>query len=260
MKALILAAGFGNRLEKSLSTYQGPHQEQLDRLIKGKPKGLVEINGRSVVGYQLEQLQNAGINLEDTYVYTNMVFYQQYLFWAKQQGIPETNVFNNGVKRNQDKKEQVLDLLDAIDCIGYSDPLIVFASDTLIYDEENKLCSLDDLKSGYFHDNFSRVFVYQKDQKAFNHGVVTVNDQEEVDSFVEKPVGIESGLVNASVYLFSPLKLEEMKKKHDELLTYKNPLQLIWPGFKIMKVFKRLDIGTIDDVLKANNIGVENEN
>ena len=95
MKALILAAGFGTRLENSLVDYKGPYQEQLKEWVQEKPKGLVPIKGKPLVNYQIEQLQAIGINLDQIYVHTNDKHYSQYLNWAKTFGIPKENVFNN---------------------------------------------------------------------------------------------------------------------------------------------------------------------
>lgn len=59
MKALILAAGFGTRLEKTLAEYKGPHLSELKRWVEGKPKGLVTIRVKgaeqSIVDYQVTQ-------------------------------------------------------------------------------------------------------------------------------------------------------------------------------------------------------------
>ena len=65
MKALILAAGFGTRLESTLNSYQGPHREQLAKWVKDKPKGLVPVLGKPIVSHQLEQLTKAGVGLKD---------------------------------------------------------------------------------------------------------------------------------------------------------------------------------------------------
>ena len=75
MKALILAAGFGTRLKESYITYSGPHRSQLQQWVEGKPKGLVIIQGKPVVQYQLEQLLHAGLTPQDIFVHTNALYY-----------------------------------------------------------------------------------------------------------------------------------------------------------------------------------------
>ncbi len=254
MKALILAAGFGTRLEKGLKSYNGPHREQLISLVDNKPKGLIEIRGKPIATSQLEQLMSVGISSDDIYVYTNSKHYGQYLEWAKPFGIPNENIIDNGVESEAKKNEQAPDLLAAIDLIGYGQPLIVFASDTLVYDQNGNVHSLKPMSQDYFIDNYSRVIAYYKDKEAYRHGIITVDNQDLLTSFTEKPAGVEEGWVNASVYLFSPAKLKEMEDLSEKLKQLRNPLQLIWPRFKLMRVAARLDVGSIDDVIIANGL------
>ena len=139
MRALILAAGFGTRLESSFNDYIGSNKEQLAKLIEGKPKGLIQIAGKTIISYQLDQITEVGISLKEVYIHTNQRYYQQFLEWAVKAGIPKENVFNNGVIKNEDRNEQVKDLLLAIGRIGYDEPLFLFASDTLVYGDNNQL-------------------------------------------------------------------------------------------------------------------------
>ena len=81
MNALILAAGFGTRLESTLNSYQSRHKEQLIKWVKDKPKGLVPIEGKPIVSHQLDQLRKAGVELNNIYVQTNQKYYHQFLEW-----------------------------------------------------------------------------------------------------------------------------------------------------------------------------------
>lgn len=254
MNALILAAGFGTRLDHSLNSYQGPHQEQLAEWVKDKPKGLVPIAEKPIVTHQLEQLRKAGVQLNNIYVQTNQKYYHQFLEWAMEAGIPGNNIFNNGVTKNEDRKEQTQDLLLAIAKIGYNQPLFLFTSDTLVYNTGNQLLDLSPMAEIYRREGFSSVVVYYKERDASKHGVITIDEHNQLTSFREKPQNVVSGLVNASVYLFSPYKLREMQNLSTELLKCKNPLELVSDGFKVIQASSRMDIGTIDDVLRANEL------
>ncbi len=254
MNALILAAGFGTRLESTLNSYQGRHKEQLIKWVKDKPKGLVPIEGKPIVSHQLDQLRKAGVELNNIYVQTNQKYYHQFLEWAVEAGIPEDNVLNNGVTKNEDRKEQTQDMLLAIAKIGYDKPLFLFASDTLVYEERNELLNLLPMVQIYQQENLSCVVVYYKENGASNHGVITIDEHDKLTSFKEKPLNVISGLVNASVYIFSPEKLRQMQQFSAELLKCKNPLELVNDRFKVIPASSRLDIGTIDDVLKANGL------
>ena len=252
MKALILAAGFGTRLESTLNSYQGQDKEQLINWVKDKPKGLVPIQGKPIVAHQLYQLRQAGVEPNDIYVQTNQKYYDQFIEWAIEAGIPEDNIFNNGVIRNEDRNEQNKDLLLAIAKIGSNQPLFLFASDTLVYNTGNQLLDLSPMVEVYRKEGLSSVIAYYKEKDASKHGVITIDQQNNLISFKEKPKNIISGLVNASVYLFSPDKLCGMQDLSSELLKCKNPLELVSNRFKVIQASNRLDIGTIEDVLKAN--------
>jgi len=251
MKALILAAGFGTRLETGFSEYNGEYLSQVTKCVKDKPKGLVLIKGRPLVSYQLDQIKKVNVALTDVYVHTNNRFYTQYLAWARENRIPEINVFNNGVNTNEERKGMLPDLLSAINQIGYEVPLLVFYSDTLVYDEKG-LFNLQPMIDIYRSNEKSSLVIYYKERKASNHGVVTLDEQNNVLTFHEKPVGVESGWVNASVYLFNERKLAEIKDSSSDLLKYQNPLQLLPSQFKGVKASRRFDLGTIEDVLQIN--------
>jgi NDP-sugar pyrophosphorylase family protein len=255
MNALILAAGFGTRLEKGLDSYTGPYDDELTKFVSGKPKGLVDVKGKPIVDYQLSQLTNIGIKKDHVYIQTNEKYFLQYLDWAKKQGIPESNVFNNQVVRNEDRQGSMRDLVSAITQIGCHRPLLVFASDTLVYDADEKLLDLTALANIHYQAGLSGLVVYYKAKEAFQHGVVDFDGENFLTNFREKPAEVDSGHVNASIYLFSPEKLAEIRNRSEEALRFINILQLLWKDFKVVKANSRLDLGTIEDVLNANNLG-----
>ena len=110
----------------------------------------------------------------------------------------------------------------------------------------------------YRQKGLSAIVAYRKESGASQHGVITVDKENIITSFREKPLDVESGLVNASVYLLSSPKLKQMKDSAEELLKYKNPLQLVWNDFKIIQAGSRVDLGTIEDLLRANNLEKRN--
>ncbi|MBS3126580.1 NTP transferase domain-containing protein [Candidatus Woesearchaeota archaeon] len=255
MKALILAAGFGTRLQGDLAEYERtPYYNKLRSWVDGNSKGLVPIGGIPIADHQLSQIQRVGIPMDKIYVHTNDLHHKNYLKWASQHGIPEENIFNNAIVDPEKKNEQVKDMLQALTELGYTTPVLLFACDTLVHNKEGDLHNLGSMVAGYHDDGLSRVIVYHKTEKAYNHGVVDFDNDGTVIHFREKPKGIDSGWVNASIYLLSPEKIQEMVERSEELQTYKNPLQLVWEGFKVEKVARRLDIGRIEDVIKANNL------
>jgi NDP-sugar pyrophosphorylase family protein len=262
MNALILAAGFGIRLERDVNDYldsQGLCSEFLRSQVAGKPKALVPIKigaeeRKPLISYQLLQLQSAGVQPEKIYIYTNKLYQQQFLDWARSVGIPEDNVLENGVICNDERKEQTRDMLDAIKLIGTERPLFVLASDTLIHQQEGQIYGLDKVTRIYREQCKSVITGYYKSSGACNHGILETDEENSLISFAEKPNGVESGIVNSSVYLFSPEVLGIILGNLDQLLDYNNPLQFsqLWPFFKVARVSSRTDVGRLEDVLRLN--------
>jgi glucose-1-phosphate thymidylyltransferase len=258
MKALILAAGFGMRLEKGLQNYQGQYLDEIKEYVDGKPKGLVVIKGKTLFDYQFEQLTHVGVRKEDIYIQTNNRYFQQFLNHATGLGIPGSNVMNNGVESNEDRLGPIKDLKYALDNgVGYEHPLIVFASDTLVLDFQGNLYDLAGMMDGFSNDGLSKILVYSGERsKLSNHGIVTVNGDLIITSFEEKPREPKSDLINASVNLYSTELLRMLRDRFPEFESLGNILELSHKEvqIKIEKVAGRLDIGTLDDVLKANGL------
>ena len=260
MRALILAAGFGTRLEKGLAEYGGPHGEAARSFVTDpvsggvRQKGLVTVAGRALVDYQLEQLQRAGIERDNVYVHTNDVYYAQFVAWADRVGIPIRNVFNNGVTRNEERLEQMGDLLLALRGIGGGHPVLVMASDTLVYSGQETPHDLSSMVAGHREDGFSRVVIYQKDHDLSRHGIIEIGEDGLVIGFEEKPEHPKANNVNASIYLLSAAHVERMITDAASFRSYRNPIELLAGEFKVEQVASRFDLGTIDDVLRANGL------
>ncbi len=259
MKALILAAGFGTRLEQSLRRYHGQHQKELKDWVEGKPKGLVTIQGKPVVQHQLEQLLEAGITRQDIFIHTNALYYQHYLNWAASAGIPADHVFNNLIYDNDHRIGAVGDLQYALQRIE-KDDFIVLASDTLLLSETEQLFSLGKLIRQYQRDSTSRIVVYEGEkEKLSRYGLVQVDAENRIIGFEEKPQAPKSNLVNASVQVYSQKMIEailnsplEPRAESGMLIAY------LYPRFpiKVERAARRIDIGTVEDVLREN-IGAE---
>ena len=264
VKALILAGGFGVRLKRGVEEYlqssKGFSNDQVQSWVSGKPKGLVLLEGKPLADYLLEQLKNAGINEKSIYVQTNSQYYPQFADWACESGIPPSNVIDNGVKNNEERKGPLGDLYHALGVLGCDEPLLVIASDTLVYDSQGKLYDLGEMVKGYLNDGHSRIVAYDGEESRLSrHGIIEIDGEKSVVGFEEKPERPKSNLINASVYLYAPPVLRMIKEKFADWENYidKGFLEFISFDefkFKVEKAASRLDIGTLDDVLNANGI------
>lgn len=255
MKALILAAGFGTRLEESYRNYRGPYKGELREGVEGKPKGLVIIKGKPVVQHQLEQLLQAGLAEKNIFIHTNARYYQQYQEWASSQGIPDSNIFNNGVYDNEHRRGAIGDLKLALSHIG-KDDLVVLASDTLLFAEEGGILNMNGLVSQYFKDRIGRMMVYKgRPERLSQHGLVEVDTKRLVIGFEEKPAKPKSNLVNASVHIYTPEMIKAILDAPLEPLAESGQLiAYLYSYFPIKVEFaaRRVDIGTVEDVLAEN--------
>ena len=255
MKALILAAGFGTRLEASYLAYTGNHKEQLKTWAENKPKGLVIINGKPVIQYQLEQLLEAGLKVKDIFVHTNARYFPHYLAWATASGIPAQHVFNNGVWDHEHRLGSEGDLRYALERIE-RDGTLVMACDTLLFQEDNTVFPLSRMIQGYQRDRIARIVVYEgAKERLSQHGIVQVDEHETIIGFEEKPAVPKSNLVNASLHLYTKEMIESIL--HSSLPPLSESGMVIANLFssfpiKVERAHRRVDIGTVDDVLQEN--------
>jgi dTDP-glucose pyrophosphorylase len=260
MRALILAAGFGKRLQESWGKYEGKNHETVHTWLHDadgnfSPKGLLKVHGKPLVSYHVQQLRHVGIALDDIYVHTNSVSLPHYQRWAESIGIPIRNVWDNDVYQYEDRLEQVGDLLHALGKLGTDEPTLLFACDTLLYNADQTLHDLSDMVLGYRQDGYSRVAVWPKGHDLSRHGIVEVHeDSGIVTGFEEKPENPKSNLVCVSLYLFSPGKLQEIITRREEFPRRGNVMERIYDGFKIEMVAHRRDFGTIADLLALNGL------
>ncbi|MBI2669522.1 NTP transferase domain-containing protein [Candidatus Woesearchaeota archaeon] len=256
MKALILAAGFGTRLEDSFQHYLGEHKEALRSWVEGKPKGLVLLHGKPLVGYQVEQLLNAGITKKNIYIHTNALYYEQYRRWAEPQGI---SVLHNGISSNDHRLGAVGDFRFAFQRIG-ADDCIVLASDTLVYGKDG-LFDFQILCERHHHDKIASIIVYPGEQeKLSRYGLAEIDTSGKIIGFQEKPAHPKSDLVNASVHLYTREMVEVvLSSPLPDLAESGKIIEFLFPQFPIYaeRAVRRLDIGTIDDVLRENLNGTK---
>ena len=256
MKALILAAGFGTRLEQGFSNYMGDYRKQLQEWVENKPKGLVLIRGKPIVSYLYEQITDADIDKDQIFIQTNARYYEQYCHWAQSVGIPLSNVINNGVMRSEDRLESIWDLKFAFDkVVGYDDSLLILASDTLLFDDRENLFNIKSFVTKHAVDCISRLVVYRGEQSRLSrHGIVEVDDKGIIMGFQEKPAQPKTNIVNASIYLYTSQALHLIRDNYFLVAQCGNMLEYLYKNTPIQVEFasRRVDIGTIDDVLEEN--------
>ena len=192
MKAIIMAAGYATRLYP---------------LTKDKPKPLLPVGGKPIIEYIIDKLK-AFQDIDTIYVVTNNKFYDHFVQWQEgfDYNIP-IEILNDGTLSNDDRLGAIGDMNFVINQKKINDDLIVVAGDNLFDFDLNKLKNFADDKNivicGYDVNDY---------KLATQYGIVSVDDNGKVLSFVEKPENPPSTLAALGIYVFKKDKVALITK------------------------------------------------
>jgi glucose-1-phosphate thymidylyltransferase len=113
MKCLILAAGYATRLYP---------------LTENFPKPLLEVGGKPILDWLIEDLDKAGL-VDGYVVVTNHRFAPVFEKWAAGRNV---SVVDDGSSSNEGRLGAVRDMQLGIDAVGVEDDLLVMAGDNLL--------------------------------------------------------------------------------------------------------------------------------
>ncbi len=187
MNALLLAAGFGKRLWPITST---------------TPKCLVKISGKPLLQIWLENLSSS-IHIEKIFVNTHYL-------------ADEVEVFISELEGPLKKKTVLLHEEELLGTAGTVRKLLPLVRDKpllMAHADNLSLFSLNDFVKTYL----CRPPTCEMTMMTFNSetptacGILTVDSNNILTSFVEKPTRPESTCANAAVFIISPRGLEELK-------------------------------------------------
>ena len=185
MNALVLAAGYATRLRP---------------LTDDVAKSLLPVGGRPMLDWILDKLEEVD-SLDAIHVVTNSLYAHDFDEWASasEQRLPIV-VHDDGTSSNDDRLGAIGDIELTIERAGLGyDHLLVVAGDNL-FD-----FSLADLVAWWrTKDLASALALYDCGdlELATHYGVVAVDDEARVRSFVEKPSDPASTLVATATYVY----------------------------------------------------------
>ena len=114
MKAIILAAGYATRLYP---------------LTLHKSKALLPINNKPMIDYIIEKMNDIDI-LDEIYVVSNHLFYNQFIEWAKQiKTDKRITILDDGTTSDENKIGAIGDISFAIKEKNIDDELLIVAGD-----------------------------------------------------------------------------------------------------------------------------------
>ncbi len=180
MKAIILAAGYATRLRPLTDTWS---------------KELLPVGGTPIIDRIVEKLSEVD-DVDEIHVVTNARKAPAFHEWNNGRGVI---VHDDGTTSNEDRLGAIGDMLFVIDQARLNDDLLVIAGDNLF---DFKLSEL----VGYWRSKGVASAVAVRDvgslELAAQYGVVELDDDGRIHSFVEKPADPPSSLAATATYVF----------------------------------------------------------
>ncbi len=180
MEALILAAGYGTRMHP---------------LTRDRPKALLEVGGRTVLGMLLENLRSAGVG--GIWLVTNRRFFPAFEKWVKENGAV-LKLLDDGSTSNEERLGAVADIAFAVREGRIRDDLLVICSDRIL---DFPLSGL----AGFFREKRAPVNAcceVGRERIRGRHGCVILGEDGRIEGFEEKPLEPKSRIASLAVYVF----------------------------------------------------------
>jgi glucose-1-phosphate thymidylyltransferase len=234
---LILAAGYATRLRPLTDTWA---------------KELLPVGGRPIIDRILEKLADV-TDVDEVHVVTNARKAPAFLEWSDGRGV---TVHDDGTTSNDDRLGAIGDMLFVVEQAQIDDDLLVIAGDNL-FDFR-----LADLVS-FWREKGQASAVAVRDvgslELASQYGVVELDDDGRMRSFVEKPADPVSSLAATATYVFHrdhvPLLRPYLEGEHgsDQPGRFVGWLQRHEPVYGWVFHESWFDIGNHEQLLEADN-------
>lgn len=189
MKCIILAAGYATRLYP---------------LTENFPKPLLDVQGRSILDWLIEDLKNVD-QIDEVIVVSNHKFYQHFLQWKDTLDTSfAVTVIDDGSTANDNRLGAVKDIAFAIEHCSIEDDVLVMAGDNLLdfsikgfvdfYEEKKTACIMR-----HYEPSVERLR---------RTGVATVDEDGKVLQMQEKPAKPQSHWAVPPFYIYPRSELE----------------------------------------------------
>lgn len=246
MNAVVLCAGFGTRMYP---------------LTKKFPKPLLEVGGKPVLDYLIEQmLPLAG--LESIHIVANDRFYQHFVTWHHEKKMQngfaevEVHVHNDGCTGNDNRLGAAADLLFGLRKIERSGRVLVTGGDNIFQ------FSLTPLWEKFLLSKEHHIvaLVEKSLEKLQKTGVLEIGENDRVIELHEKPLSPPSNTTCPPLYFFQPSVMMQLENFLQTAGNHDAPGYFIQYLCKkeTVKAFKldsgRLDIGCLQTYREADQL------
>ncbi|MCR5825958.1 MAG: nucleotidyltransferase family protein [Oscillospiraceae bacterium] len=181
MKALILAAGYATRLYP---------------LTENFPKPLLDVGGKAILDWLIEDLQTSGM-VDEYVVISNHKFAQHFRDWAAGHSAPVT-VVDDGTSTNETRLGAVKDIQFALEARQIDGDVVVLAGDNVL-----DFSLVPFLRYGQAH-NCSCVMCYEEPELARQQrtAIITIDAARTITDYEEKPKAPKSCLAVPPFYYY----------------------------------------------------------
>jgi NDP-sugar pyrophosphorylase family protein len=183
MKALILAGGYGTRLEKEIKDDRSGKYFSLS----GVPKPLLPVGEVPLISRWMRQLEQAEVT--DVTVVTNARYFDLFKKWSVD--FKYVKLLNDGTRDCNGRLGAIGDMHLAICEFSVKDDLIVIGGDTLFFEDFNLMTVIEEFKSKTEHSDSiigGLVLRYTcQDSETSKRGILELEESGRVTAFLEKP-------------------------------------------------------------------------
>lgn len=183
MKAVIPAAGYATRLYP---------------LTENTPKAMLEIGGKPMIEHVIGRIAELDA-VDEIFVVTNSKFYPNFREWLSgfECSLP-IEVLDDGTASNEARLGAIGDKCFAIKEKGIKSELLDISSDNLFN------FSLKEMHSFFREKNTATIAAYdvKTKEEAQRFGIVELDAEKKVTSFVEKPSSPNSTLASIGIYMY----------------------------------------------------------
>ncbi|XP_028398932.1 uncharacterized protein LOC114522436 isoform X2 [Dendronephthya gigantea] len=190
MKVIILAAGYGTRLEKDIKN----DPKQRYKHLLGIPKPLFPVGGECLISRWISILKgiredsDCKTNIDKIILLTNHHFVGAFSTWAKQWA-GTVEVLDDGTTTNETRMGAVADIEFCIEYFKIDDDILIIGGDTLFYKDFDLQCFLNEFYSKNLNSlGGALVTCYHcKDSDTKRSGILELDKENKVVAFLEKP-------------------------------------------------------------------------